>query len=98
MKIESFKVNMAVADSVSKQMLATAMSAALEKICFGVEIASADNAKTPDAPRQKRKYTRRPTAPADCVTATGVVKVTRRKMPDGTTIEQRGNCQGGEAV
>ncbi len=98
MKIESFKVNMAVADSVSKQMLATAMNAALEKICFGVEITGIGEEKAPGEPRQKRKYTRRPTAPADCVTATGVVKVTRRKMPDGTTIEQRGNCQGGEAV
>ena len=98
MKIESFKVNMAVADSVSKQMLATAMSAALEKICFGVEIASADNAKAPDAPRQKRKYTRQAKSAADSAPSAGAVKVTRRKMPDGTTVEQRGNCQGGEAV
>lgn len=46
-----------------------------------------------EAPRKKRKYTRH-VKPAE----EPGVKVTRRKMADGTTIENRGNCQGGGAV
>ena len=48
---------------------------------------------------KKRKYTRHvKTAATSSATEESGVKVTRRKMADGTTIENRGNCQGGGAV
>ena len=59
-----------------------------------------------NVPRKKRKYTRhvKPTegdskrTTASSPAEESGVKVTRRKMADGTTIENRGNCQGGGAV
>lgn len=52
-----------------------------------------------DVPRKKRKYTRHvKTAATSSATEESGVKVTRRKMADGTTIENRGNCQGGGTV
>lgn len=98
MKIESVKVNFAVADRISRKNILEMMSEMVltpesNKLGFyGIEIED-DVASAADVPRQKRKYTRRLKAPAE-----SGVKVTRRKMADGTTIENRGNCQGGGAV
>ena len=98
MKIESVKVNFAVADRISRKNILEMMSEMVltpesNKLGFyGIEIED-DVAGAADVPRKKRKYTRH-VKPAE----NPGVKVTRRKMSDGTTIENRGNCQGGGAV
>ena len=95
MKIESIKVNFAVADRISRKNILEMISEVVidpELGFYGIEIE--DNVKgVEEAPRKKRKYTRR-VKPAE----ESGVKVTRRKMADGTTLENRGNCQGGGAV
>lgn len=103
MKIESVKVNFAVADRISRKNILEMMSEMVltpesNKLGFyGIEIEDDDSkpaaASAADVPRKKRKYTRR-VKPAE----EPGIKVTRRKMADGTTIENRGNCQGGGAV
>ena len=97
MKIESVKVNFAVADRISRKNILEMMSEVVidpELGFYGIEIEGDDSKQTTtsaaDVPRKKRKYTRH-VKPA----AESGVKVTRRKMADGTTIENRGNCQGG---
>lgn len=95
MKIESVKVNFAVADRISRKNILEMMSEVVvdpETGFYGVEIEE-DGKGAEEAPRKKRKYTRH-VKPAE----NPGVKVTRRKMADGTTIENRGNCQGGGAV
>lgn len=95
MKIESVKVNFAVADRIGRKNILEMMSEVAvdpETGFYGVEIEE-DGKGAEEAPRKKRKYTRH-VKPA----AESGVKVTRRKMSDGTTIENRGNCQGGGAV
>ena len=98
MKIESVKVNFAVADRISRKNILEMMSEMVltpesNKLGFyGIEIEE-DGKGAEEAPRKKRKYTRH-VKPAE----NPGVKVTRRKMSDGTTIENRGNCQGGGAV
>ena len=95
MKIESVKVNFAVADRISRKNILEMMSEVAvdtETGFYGVEIED-DVKGAADVPRKKRKYTRH-VKPAE----NPGVKVTRRKMADGTTIENRGNCQGGGAV
>lgn len=95
MKIESVKVNFAVADDISRKNILEMMSEVFvdpETGFYGVEIEE-DGKGAADVPRKKRKYTRH-IKPAE----EPGVKVTRRKMTDGTTIENRGNCQGGGAV
>jgi len=119
MKIEIFKINMAVADGVDREELEKLVCLMLGqgiKNVFGVEIEGdgpRENSKriTPEepaeeTPRKKRKYTRhvKPTegdskrTTASSPAEESGVKVTRRKMADGTTIENRGNCQGRGAV
>lgn len=102
MKIESVKVNFAVADRISRKNILEMMSEMVltpesnELGFYGIEIEDDDTpaaASAADVPRKKRKYTRH-VKPAE----EPGVKVTRRKMADGTTIENRGNCQGGGAV
>ena len=97
MKIESVKVNFAVADRISRKNILEMMSEVVidpELGFYGIEIEGDDSKQTTtsaaDVPRKKRKYTRH-VKPAE----NPGVKVTRRKMSDGTTIENRGNCQGG---
>ena len=98
MKIESVKVNFAVADRISRKNILEMMSEMVltpesNKLGFyGIEIEE-DGKGAADVPSKKRKYTRH-VKPAE----NPGVKVTRRKMSDGTTIENRGNCQGGGAV
>lgn len=95
MKIESVKVNFAVADRISRKNILEMLSEVTvdpETGFYGVEIEE-DGKGAEEAPRKKRKYTRH-VKPAE----NPGVKVTRRKMADGTTIENRGNCQGGGAV
>ena len=95
MKIESVKINFAVADRISRKNILEMMSEVVvdpEIGFYGVEIEE-DGKGAEEAPRKKRKYTRH-VKPAE----NPGVKVTRRKMADGTTIENRGNCQGGGAV
>ena len=98
MKIESVKVNFAVADRISRKNILEMISEMVltpesnELGFYGIEIED-DVASAADVPRKKRKYTRH-VKPAE----EPGVKVTRRKMADGTTIENRGNCQGGGAV
>ena len=95
MKIESVKVNFAVADRISRKNILEMMSEVVidpELGFYGIEIEE-DGKGAEEAPRKKRKYTRH-VKPAE----EPGVKVTRRKMADGTTIENRGNCQGGGAV
>ena len=95
MKIESVKVNIAVADRISRKNILEMLSEVVvdpETGFYGVEIEE-DGKGAEEAPRKKRKYTRRVKAAEN-----PGVKVTRRKMADGTTIENRGNCQGGGAV
>lgn len=95
MKIESVKVNFAVADRISHKNILEMLSEVVvdpETGFYGIEIED-DGKGAEEAPRKKRKYTRH-VKPA----AESGVKVTRRKMADGTTIENRGNCQGGGAV
>ena len=95
MKIESVKVNFAVADRISRKNILEMISEVAvdpETGFYGVEIEE-DVKGAEEAPRKKRKYTRH-VKPAEEPS----VKVTRRKMADGTTIENRGNCQGGGAV
>lgn len=76
MKIESVKVNFAVADRISRNNILEMMSdmvltPEINKLGFyGIEIEE-DGKGAEDVPR---------------------------KMADGTTIENRGNCQGGGAV
>ena len=108
MKIESVKVNFAVADRISRKNILEMISEVVidpELGFYGIEVEGDDSKQTTtsaaDVPRKKRKYTRH-VKPAE---ESGVkaaeepgVKVTRRKMADGTTIENRGNCQGGGAV
>ena len=102
MKIESVKVNFAVADRISRKNILEMMSEMVltpesnELGFYGIEIeddCKGTAASAEEAPRKKRKYTRH-VKPAE----NPGVKVTRRKMADGTTIENRGNCQGGGAV
>jgi len=100
MKIESVKVNFAVADRISRKNILEMMSEVVidpELGFYGIEVEGDDSKQTTtsaaDVPRKKRKYTRRVKAAAE-----SGVKVTRRKMSDGTTIENRGNCQGGGTV
>ena len=100
MKIESVKVDFAVADDISRdninEMLAEFVASVRNIGFYGIEIEGDGKpaaASAADVPRKKRKYTRH-VKPA----AESGVKVTRRKMADGTTIENRGNCQGGGAV
>lgn len=103
MKIESVKINFAVADRISRKNILEMMSEVVvdpETGFYGVEIEE-DGKGAEEAPRKKRKYTRHVNAPAESsikAAAEAGVKVTRRKMADGTTIENRGNCQGGGAV
>ena len=108
MKIESVKVNFAVADRISRdninEMLAEFVASVRNIGFYGIEI-EGDGKGAEEAPRKKRKYTRRlKAAEGDSKRTTtsspaeGGVKVTRRKRADGTTIENRGNCQGGGAV
>lgn len=95
MKIESVKANFAVADRISRKNILEMLSEVAvdpETGFYGVEIEE-DGKGAEEAPRKKRKYTRR-VKPAE----EPGVKVTRRKMADGTTVENRGNCQGGGAV
>lgn len=95
MKIESVKINFAVADRISRKNILEMLSEVVvdpETGFYGVEIEE-DVKGAEEAPRKKRKYTRH-VKPAE----NPGVKVTRRKMSDGTTIENRGNCQGGGAV
>ena len=106
MKIESVKVNFAVADRISRKNILEMMS---EMVLtpesnnlgfYGIEIED-DVAGAADVPRKKRKYTRRLKPPAESgikAAAEAGIKLTRRKMADGTTVENRGNCQGGYAV
>lgn len=100
MKIESVKVNFAVADRISRKNILEMISEVVidpELGFYGIEIEGDGSKQTTtsaaDVPRKKRKYTRH-VKPAE----NPGVKVTRRKMADGTTIENRGNCQGGGAV
>ena len=99
MKIESVKVNFAVADRISRKNILEMISEVVidpELGFYGIEIEGDDKpaaASAADVPRKKRKYTRH-VKPAE----EPGVKVTRRKMADGTTVENRGNCQGGGAV
>lgn len=103
MKIESVKVNFAVADRISRKNILEMLSEMVltpesnELGFYGIEIEGDDSKQTTtsaaDVPRKKRKYTRH-VKPAE----EPGVKVSRRKMADGTTIENRGNCQGGGAV
>ena len=96
MKIEKFKISCAVADGVKRGLLAHKVRETLNGICYGVEVEDAVPPPPPSAePRQKRKYVRR-AKPGDGAHAG--VKVTRRRLADGTTVENRGNCQGGGAV
>lgn len=103
MKIESVKVNFAVADRISRKNILEMISEVVidpELGFYGIEIEE-DVAGAEEAPRKKRKYTRRLKAPAESgvkAAEEAGVKVSRRKLADGTTIENRGNCQGGEAV
>lgn len=108
MKIESVKVNFAVADRISRKNILEMLSEIAidpEVGFYGVEIEE-DGKNAEEAPRKKRKYTRhvKPTegdskrTTTSSATEESGVKVTRRKMADGTTIENRGNCQGGGAV
>ena len=95
MKIESVKVNFAVADRISRKNILEMISEVAvdpETGFYGVEIEE-DVKGAEEAARKKRKYTRH-VKPAE----EPGVKVTRRKMADGATIENRGNCQGGGAV
>lgn len=95
MKIESVKVNFAVADRISRKNILEMISEVVidpELGFYGIEIEE-DGKGAEEAPRKKRKYTRH----VKPVENPGV-KVTRRKMSDGTTIENRSNCQGGGAV
>ena len=118
MKIESVKINFAVADRISRKTILEMMSEMVltpesnELGLYGIEIEDDGRgtaASAADVPRKKRKYTRR-AKPAEgddkCAAARGrvqpagaVVKdgVVRVKRDDGTTIERRGNCQGGNA-
>ena len=107
MKIESVKVNFAVADRISRKNILEMLSEVVidpELGFYGIEVEGDGKqaaASAADVPRQKRKYTRRLKAPAESgvkAAEESGVKVTRRKMADGTTIENRGNCQGGGAV
>lgn len=107
MKIESVKVNFAVADRISRKNILEMLSEVVvdpELGFYGVEIEDDGKpaaASAADVPRKKRKYTRHVKTPAEAgvkAVAEAGVKVTRRKMADGTTIENRGNCQGGGAV
>lgn len=112
MKIESVKINFAVADRISRKNILEMMSEIAidpELGFYGIEIeddGKGTAASAEETPRRKRKYTRhvKPTEGDSKRTTTSSpteesgVKVTRRKMADGTTIENRGNCQGGGAV
>lgn len=112
MKIETLTINFAVADRISRdninELLAEFVASAQNIGFYGIEIEDDGKHTTTsaaDVPRKKRKYTRhvKPTEGDSKRTTTsspaeGGVKVTRRKMADGTTIENRGNCQGGGAV
>ena len=114
MKIESVKVDFAVADDISRdninEMLAEFVASVRNIGFYGIEIEGDGSKQTTtsaaDVPRKKRKYTRhvKPAEGDSKRTTTSSpaenpgVKVTRRKMADGTTIENRGNCQGGGAV
>lgn len=101
MKIESVKVDFAVADDISRdninEMLAEFVASVRNIGFYGIEIEGDVSKQTTtsaaDVPRKKRKYTRRVKAAEN-----PGVKVSRRKLADGTTIENRGNCQGGGAV
>jgi len=105
MKIESVKVNFAVADRISRKNILEMMSEMVltpesnELGFYGIEIeddGKGTAASAEEAPRKKRKYTRRQKA-AEEHEKTGV-KVRRVDRGDGTTIENRGNCQGGGTV
>lgn len=107
MKIESVKINFAVADRISRdninELLAEFVASAQNIGFYGIELEGDDGKHTTtsaaDVPRKKRKYTRHvKTAATSSATEESGVKVTRRKMADGTTIENRGNYQGGGAV
>ena len=87
MKIESFKKNVAGADAPS--------IAAVERIVFGIEIegerggfrAPKPAPDVAEAPRQKRKYTRRAKPEAG-----GEQRVT---LGDGATVVRRGTIPAG---
>ena len=115
MKIETVKVNFAVADRISRKNILEMMSEMVltpeskELGFYGIEVeddSKGTAASAEEAPRKKRKYTRhvKPTegdskrTTTSSATEESGVKVTRRKMADGTTVEQRGNCQGGNAA
>lgn len=107
MKIETLTINFAVADRISRdninELLAEFVASAQNIGFYGIELEGDDGKHTTtsaaDVPRKKRKYTRHvKTAATSAATEESGVKVKRRKMADGTTIENRGNCQGGEAV
>ena len=104
MKIEKFKISCAVADGVKRGLLAQKVRETLNGICYGVEVEDAAPPPPPSeapeaAPRKKRKYMRHAeVVPSESAIETHGHKIQRRKLADGTTIELRGNCQGGGAV
>ena len=102
MKIESVKVNFAVADRISRKNILEMLSEIAidpEVGFYGIKIeddGKGTAASAEEAPRKKRKYTRR-AKPAEGEEAPGT-PVRRVRRQDGTTVEQRGNCQGGGTV
>lgn len=114
MKIETLTINFAVADRISRdninELLAEFVASVQNIGFYGIELEGDDGKHTTtsaaNVPRKKRKYTRhvKPTegdskrTTASSPAEESGVKVTRRKMADGTTIENRGNCQGGGTV
>ena len=98
MKIESLKVNFAVADRISRKNILEMMSEIVltpesnELGFYGIEIeddGKGTAASAADVPRKKRKYTRRQKAAEEHEKTGG--KVRRVDRGDGTIIEQRGN-------
>jgi hypothetical protein len=91
MKIESVKVNFAVADRISRKNILEMMSEIAidpEVGLYGVEIeddGKGTAASAEEAPRKKRKYTRRARA-AEAEEAAGTT-VRRVRRQDGTTVE-----------
>lgn len=117
MKIVTYKISLAVADHIEYADVLDMLKTIADKPIgiYGIEIECAkpgeERAPTgaEEAPRKKRKYTRRAkpaegddkraaargrVQPAGAVVKDGVVRV---KRDDGTMVERRGNCQGGNA-
>ena len=97
MKIESFKINVAVAEGAKREYIANAMRTAAigSSVVFGIEIegerggfrAPKPAPDVAEAPRQKRKYTRRAKPEAG-----GEQRVT---LGDGATVVRRGTIPAG---